>query len=143
MFVKTMGNACHIAQYENPGNHIMKFNIMKMPTFMREVIAFGVLNFNIILVVAEECRPDIFFTSYNRTLSFKTFHIQLILLFSVFTAFFWVVLYSYYRQMEEEKNPNCGNVNCTYQIPNEQVQMLGVDGKPPSYSPNKLAPDMA
>ena len=71
------------------------------------------------------------------------FHIQLILLFSVFTAFFWVVLYSYYRQVEEEKNPLSGIVNCTYQVPNEQVQMLGVDGKVPSYSPNKLAPDMA
>jgi len=49
-----MGSACHTAHYENPENHIMKFTIMKMPTFMREVIAFGVLNFNIILVAAEE-----------------------------------------------------------------------------------------
>jgi hypothetical protein len=62
----------------------------------------------------------------------------------VLTAFFWVVLYSYYRQLEEEKNPNSGIVNCTYEIPNEQVQMLGMDDKaPPIYSPNKLAPDMA
>lgn len=45
--------------------------------------------------------------------------------------------------MDEEKNSNSGIVNCTYQMPNEQVQMLGVDGKVPSYSPNKLAPDMA
>ena len=43
----------------------MKFTIMKVPTFMREVIDFGVFNFNIILVVAEEYRPDIFFTSYK------------------------------------------------------------------------------
>jgi hypothetical protein len=49
-----MGSACHTAQYENPVNHIMKFTIMKMPTFVRKVIAFGVLNFDIILVVAEE-----------------------------------------------------------------------------------------
>jgi len=54
MFFRTMGSACHTAQYENPANPIMKFTIMKMPTFIREVIAFGVLNFNIILVVAEE-----------------------------------------------------------------------------------------
>jgi len=49
-----MGSACHTAQFENPENHIMKFTIMKMPTCMREVIAFGLLNFSIILVVAEE-----------------------------------------------------------------------------------------
>jgi hypothetical protein len=49
-----VGSACHTGQYENPENHIMKFTNMKIPTFMREVIAFGVLNFNIILVVAEE-----------------------------------------------------------------------------------------
>jgi glucan phosphoethanolaminetransferase (alkaline phosphatase superfamily) len=61
----------------------------------------------------------------------------------LFTAFFWAVLYSYYQQIEEEKNPNSGIVNCTYNIPNEQVQMLGVDDKVPSYSPDKLAPDMA
>ena len=143
MFLRTLGSACHTAQNENSENHIMKFTIMKVPAFMREVIDFGVLNFNIILVVAEEYRPDIFFTSYNCTLSFAMFRIQLILLFSVFTAFFWVVLYSYYRQIEEEKNPSSGIVNCTYQIPNEQVQMLGVDGKVSSYSPDKLAPDMA
>lgn len=69
---------------------------------------------------------------------------QLILLFSVLTAFFWVVLYSYYRQMEEEKNPNSGGiVNCMYLMPNDQVQMLPEDDKVPSYAPNKLAPDMA
>jgi len=48
-----MGSACHTAKYENPENHIMKFTIMKMPTCMWEVIAFGLLNFSII-VVAEE-----------------------------------------------------------------------------------------
>lgn len=69
---------------------------------------------------------------------------QLILLFSVFSAFFWVVLYSYYRQMEEEKNRNSGGiVNSMYLMPNDQVQMLPEDGKVPRYAPNKLAPDMA
>jgi hypothetical protein len=96
---------------------------------------FWCVKFNTILVVAEEQRPDIFFNSYKCTSSFIKFHIQMILLFSLFIAFFWVVMYSYYRQMEEEKIPNSGIVNCTYQIPNEQVQMLGVDGKVPRYSP--------
>lgn len=59
------------------------------------------------------------------------------------STLFWVVLYSYYRQMEEEKNPNSGIVNCMYQVPNDQVQMLPGDDKVPSYFPNKLAPDMA
>lgn len=69
---------------------------------------------------------------------------QLILLFSVLSAFFWVVLYSYYRQMEEEKYPNSrGVVNCMYLMPHDQIQMLPEDGKAPSYAPNKLAPDMA
>jgi hypothetical protein len=68
---------------------------------------------------------------------------QLILMFSVLAAFFWVVLYSYYRQIEEEKNPNSGIVNCTCQVPNDQVKMLPDDDKVPSYFPNKLAPDMA
>jgi hypothetical protein len=54
MFLKTMGSACHTAQYENAENYIMNFTIMKMPNCVREVIAFGLLNFNIILVVAEE-----------------------------------------------------------------------------------------
>jgi hypothetical protein len=61
----------------------------------------------------------------------------------VFSAFLWVVLYSYYRQIEEEKNPNSGIVNCTYQIANDQIQMLPEDGKVPNNFPNKLAPDMA
>lgn len=69
---------------------------------------------------------------------------QLILLFSVLKAFFWIILYSYYRQMEEEKNPNsAGIVNCMYLMPNEQVQMFPEDGKVPIYVPNKLALDMA
>lgn len=76
-------------------------------------------------------------------LSFTRFHMQLILMFSVLAAFFWVVLYSYYRQIEEEKNPNSGIVNCTCQVPNDQVKMLPDDDKVPSYFPNKLAPDMA
>jgi hypothetical protein len=45
--------------------------------------------------------------------------------------------------MEEDKNRNSGIVNCNYQVPSEQVQMLTEDGKVPSYAPNKLAPDMA
>jgi hypothetical protein len=49
-----MGSACHTAQYENPENHIMKFTSMKILTWMKEVIAFGLLNFNTFLVVAEE-----------------------------------------------------------------------------------------
>ncbi|PSN34274.1 hypothetical protein C0J52_22121, partial [Blattella germanica] len=40
-----------------------------------------------------------------------------------FFSFLWVVLYSYFRQMEDEKNVNCGIVNYTYGIPSGHVQI--------------------
>jgi len=49
---------------------------------------------------------------------------HLILHVSVIATFFWVVIYSYYRQVEEEKNGPYGTVNHTYGIPDGQVQIL-------------------
>jgi hypothetical protein len=54
--------------------------------------------------------------------------------FSVLAAFCWIVLYSYYRQVDEEKNRNAGIVNYTYGIPNDQVQILAEDKKLQSLS---------
>jgi hypothetical protein len=53
---------------------------------------------------------------------------------SALGAFCWIVLYSYYRQLEEEKNRNAGIVNYTYGIPNDQVQILAEDRKSQSVS---------
>jgi hypothetical protein len=67
IYLHLQGNSeeavCFSKQWEVPAilhimktqkSHIMKFTIMKMPTCMREIIAFGLLNFSIIFVVAEE-----------------------------------------------------------------------------------------
>jgi len=111
----------------------------KKPVYMLPFLVFHLI---VIMVVMAVVFVGGFFVTMN---SWEMHLIPLIIVavFVLFTAFFWVVLYSYYRQIEEEKNPSSGIVNCTYQIPNEQVQMLGVDGKVSSYSPDKLAPDMA
>jgi hypothetical protein len=61
---------------------------------------------------------------------------------SALAAFCWIVLYSYYRQVEEEKNHNSGIVNYTYGIPNDQVEILPEDKKSQSYS-NKGVLDVA
>lgn len=47
--------------------------------------------------------------------------------FVVLVAFFWIVLYSYYRQVEEERNHDSGIVNYTYGIPNDHDQILPED----------------
>jgi len=111
----------------------------KKPIYMLPCLVFHLI---IIMVMVAVVFIGGFFVTVSR---WELHPIPLIVaaLFVLFTAFFWVVLYSYYRQMEEERNPNYGIMNCAYQIPNEEVQMLGVDGKVPSHSPNKLAPDMA
>jgi hypothetical protein len=57
---------------------------------------------------------------------------------SVLSAFYWVVLYSYYRQIEEEKNPNSGVVDHTNGIPNDQIQVLPEDEKFFSPYPHKV-----
>jgi hypothetical protein len=63
---------------------------------------------------------------------------------SVIAAAFWIVIYSYYRQVDEEKSPNSGIVNYTYGVPDDRVQISSLeDGNALRPHAAKMVPDMA
>lgn len=97
----------------------------KKPVYM---LPFLVLNL-IVLVISV---PIIFIAGIIAMVSNWIFGLIALVIGSalmVLAAFCWIVLYSYYRQVEEEKNHNSGIVNYTYGIPSDQVQVLPEDKK--------------
>lgn len=113
----------------------------KKPAYMLPYLVLDLIGLIIMTVVSFII--TIVMCVYSLLAGFITFVILTLLV--LLSCFFWVVLYSYYRQVEEEKNPTTAIVNYNYGLPNDQMQITYPEDEKAlcPYNPSKTTPEIA